>query len=221
MRVEIWTDVACPWCYVGKRRFEQALAGFAHRGEVEVVHRSFELNPRAESGTTPIIDAVAAQYGRTRDQQVAREERAASDARAVGLDYRIGGRVHGNTFDAHRLLHFARSRGRGTALMDKVFHVNFADERSIYDEDTLVDLAVDAGLDAREARQVLQDADAFAEEVRDDERLAAELGAGGVPFFVLDRRYGLSGSQPVGVFTQALEQAWNAHTDQPAGDRPS
>ncbi|GGT03325.1 DSBA oxidoreductase [Streptomyces chromofuscus] len=208
MRVEIWTDIACPWCYVGRARFDQGLAAFAHRDEVEVLHRSFELNPQAENGNVPIIDAVAAQYGRTREQQVAREEQAASMARAVGLEYRIGGRVFGNTFDVHRLLHFAKTHGRQAELMDLAFRVNFADERSIYDRETQVSLAVEAGLDGAAAREVLDDPDAYAAEVRADERLAAELGAGGVPFFVLNRRYGVSGVQSAQAFTQALEQAW-------------
>lgn len=213
MRVEIWTDIACPWCYVGRAGFDRGLAAFAHRDQVEVVHRSYELNPQAEQGSVPIIDAVAAQYGRTRDQQVAREEQAAAMARSVGLDFRIGGRVFGNTFDVHRLLQFAKARGRQAELMDLAFRVNFADERSVYDRETQLAIAVEAGLDEAEAREVLDDPRAFAEEVRADERLAAELGAGGVPFFVLDRRYGVSGGQSAETFTRALEQAW---ADRPA-----
>ncbi|MGY1402129.1 DsbA family oxidoreductase [Streptomyces sp. SS10] len=208
MRVEMWADVACPWCYVGKEHFNKGLAAFAHRDQVEVVHRSFELNPRAENGTVPIIDAVAAQYGRTREQQVAREEQAAAMAKAVGLEFRIGGRVFGNTFDVHRLSHFAAAQSLQGQFLDLAFRVNFAEEASIYDRETLVGLAVEAGLGEAEVRKVLDDPDAFAEEVRADERLAAELGAGGVPFFVLERRYGVSGVQPPEMFTEALEQAW-------------
>ncbi|MFB6704464.1 DsbA family oxidoreductase [Streptomyces sp. NPDC056333] len=210
MRVEIWTDIACPWCYIGKARFERALAAFDHRDDVEVVHRSFELNPKAENGTTPIIDAVAAQYDRTRGQQLAREEYAASEARAEGLGFMVGARVHGNTFDVHRLLHFAKAHGLQVELMDLAFRVNFADERSIYDRATLVSLAVEVGLDEAEVGQVLADVEAYAEEVRADERQAAELGAGGVPFFVLDRQYGVSGLQSIELFSQALEQAWQS-----------
>ncbi|MFI0509458.1 DsbA family oxidoreductase [Streptomyces sp. WSLK1-5] len=208
MRVEMWTDVACPWCYVGRAHFAEGLAAFTHHDQVEVVHRSFELNPQAENGTVPIIDAVAAQYGRTREQQVAREEQAKAMANAVGLEFRVGGRVFGNTFDVHRLAHFAKTRGRQSELLDRAFHVNFADESSIYDEETLVGLAVAAGLEEAEVREVLGDPAAFAEEVRADERLAAELGASGVPFLVLGRRYGVNGVQSPEVFTRALEQAW-------------
>jgi predicted DsbA family dithiol-disulfide isomerase len=181
--------------------------------DAEVVHRSYELNPRAENGNVPIIDAVAAQYRRTSEQQVAREEQAAAMAASVGLKFRIGGRVFGNTFDVHRLIHFAEARGLQGPLMDLAFRVNFAEERSVYDRQTLLDVAVEAGLDATEAREVLDDPSAYAEEVRADERLAAELGVSGVPFFVLDRRYGVSGVQSPEMFTQALEQAW---ADRPA-----
>ncbi|SNS59154.1 DsbA family oxidoreductase [Actinacidiphila glaucinigra] len=211
MRVEIWTDIACPWCYVGRARFERALAGFEHRDGVEVLHRSFELNPDARNGSTPIIDAVAAQYGRTREQQVAREEHAAAEAGAEGLGFRIGGRVYGNTFDVHRLAHLAKERGVQQEFLDIAFRVNFADERSVYDRETQLDLAVEAGLDRAEADAVLADPDAYAGDVRADERLAAELGAGGVPFFVLDRKYGVTGLQSAEMLTRALEQAWDNH----------
>jgi predicted DsbA family dithiol-disulfide isomerase len=178
------------------------------------VHRSFELNPTATTGTTPIIDAVAAQYGRTRDEQIAREERAAADAGGEGLGYLIGGRVFGDTFDIHRLLHLAKARGRQLELLDLAFRVNFAEERSVFDKGTLLELAADAGLDEAEAREVLDNSGLYAEDVRADERKATELGARGVPFFVLDRQYGLSGVQPAEVFTKALDKAW---TSQPVG----
>ncbi|MGI5133567.1 MULTISPECIES: DsbA family oxidoreductase [unclassified Streptomyces] len=210
MRVEIWADIACPWCYIGRARFTQGLAGFAHRDQVEVVHRSFELNPEAENGTVPIIDAVAAQYGRTREQQIAREEQAAAMAQSLGLGYLVGGRLFGNTFDVHRLLHFAKTRSLQVELMDLAFQVNFADKRSVYDKETLVGLAVEVGLNEAEVRAVLDDPDAYAAEVRADERLAAELGARGVPFFVLNRQYGVSGVQSAESYTRALEQAWAA-----------
>ncbi|MFE7216581.1 DsbA family oxidoreductase [Streptomyces sp. NPDC057611] len=208
MRVEIWIDIACPWCYIGKARFERALAAFEHRDHVEVVYRSFELNPKAENGTKPIIEAVAAQYGRTLEQQVAREEHAASQARAEGLDFRVGGRLHGNTFDVHRLLHFAKTRGLQVELMNLAFRVNFADERSIYDRETLVGLSVEVGLEEAAVREVLSSGGRYAKDVRADERQAAELGAGGVPFFVLDGKYGVAGMQSVELYTQVLGQAW-------------
>ncbi|MGV9244193.1 DsbA family oxidoreductase [Streptomyces sp. NPDC003710] len=211
MRVEIWSDIACPWCYVGKARFEKALEAFPHRDEVEVVHRSFELDPdRAKGDVQPVLGLLAKKYGMTEAQAQAGENNLGAQAAAEGLDYRTTGRDHGNTFDMHRLLHFAKERGRQDELIQILYRANFAEERSLFSEgdDRLVELAVEAGLDADDARKVLADPTAYADAVRADEREAAELGARGVPFFVLDRTYGVSGAQPAEVFTQALTQAW-------------
>ncbi|MFI1283968.1 DsbA family oxidoreductase [Streptomyces sp. NPDC020858] len=209
MRVEIWSDIACPWCYIGKARFTQGLADFAHRDEVEVVFRSFELDPGSAKGVTaPVLEMLAKKYGRTLDEARGMEEHVAASARAEGLEYRTEGRDHGNTFDIHRLLHLADARGRQEELLDLAYRANFGEERSVFDPEVLVALAVEAGLDEAEARAVLADDSAYADQVRADEREAAELGANAVPFFVLDRRYGISGGQPAEVFTRALEQAW-------------
>ncbi|UZI32012.1 DsbA family oxidoreductase [Streptomyces sp. VB1] len=209
MRVEIWSDIACPWCYIGKARFEKGLAEFAHRDEVEVVHRSFELDPsRAKGDTALVIDMLAEKYGRSREEAASMEANVAANAQAEGLGYRTEGRDHGSTFDLHRLLHLAKARGRQDELLTLAYRANFAEERSVFDDEVLLALAVEAGLDADEARAVLADPEAYADDVRTDEREAAELGANAVPFFVLDRRYGISGGQPSEVFVQALEQAW-------------
>ncbi|MDQ0602807.1 putative DsbA family dithiol-disulfide isomerase [Streptomyces canus] len=215
MRVEIWSDIACPWCYVGKARFEKALEAFPHRDQVEVVHRSFELDPnRAKGDVQPVISMLTKKYGMSAAQAQAGEENLGTQAAAEGLEYRTRDRDHGNTFDMHRLLHLAKARGRQDELIQLLYRANFAEERSVFaeGEERLVELAVAAGLDADDARKVLADPDAYADDVRADEREAAELGANGVPFFVLDRKYGISGAQPAEVFTQALTQAW--------GERP-
>ncbi|MFF2517243.1 DsbA family oxidoreductase [Streptomyces sp. NPDC058086] len=214
MRVEIWSDIACPWCYVGKARFEKALDAFPHRDEVEVVHRSFELDPgRAKDDIQPVIKMLTKKYGMSEAQARAGEENLGTQAAAEGLDYRTRDRDHGNTFDMHRLLHFAKERGRQDELIGLLYKANFAEERTVFnDDERLVELAVAAGLDADASREVLADPKAYADEVRADEREAAELGANGVPFFVLDRKYGVSGAQPAEVFAQALTQAW--------GERP-
>ncbi|MEU9197446.1 DsbA family oxidoreductase [Streptomyces hundungensis] len=212
MRVEIWSDIACPWCYIGKARFEKGLADFAHRDDVEVVHRSFELDPNRPKGDVgPVIPMLAEKYGRTLEEARRMEANVASNAHAEGLGYLADGRDHGNTFDIHRLLHLAKERGRQNELLDLAYRANFAEERSVFDAEVLVEIAVAAGLDEAEARTVLADQDAYADAVRADEREAAELGANAVPFFVLDRTYGISGGQPAEVFTRALEQAWQAH----------
>ncbi|MCT7355397.1 DsbA family oxidoreductase [Streptomyces sp. 15-116A] len=214
MRVEIWSDIACPWCYVGKARFEKALRAFPHRDQVEVVHRSFELDPgRAKGDIQPVITMLTKKYGMSEAQAEAGEDHLGAQAAAEGLPYRTRGRDHGSTFDMHRLLHFAREHGRQEELLDLLYRANFAEDRSVFDGDErLVELAGEAGLDTEAARTVIADPEAYAAEVREDEREAAQLGARGVPFFVLDRAYGVSGAQPVEVFAQALTQAWGERT---------
>ncbi|MFI5606420.1 DsbA family oxidoreductase [Amycolatopsis sp. NPDC051903] len=205
MHVEIWSDVVCPWCYLGKARFDKALTGFEHRDEVQVTFRSFELDP-ARSGVEPVQRMLAAKVG---PQAAAMEERVAGLVRAEGLGYRLDREV-GNTFDAHRLLHLARERGLEHELVEKLFEANFAEARPLFTGDTLLGVAVEAGLDRDEASRVLADAGAYAYAVRAEEQDAARLGATGVPFFVLDRRFGIAGGQSVEVFSQALAQAWQA-----------
>jgi predicted DsbA family dithiol-disulfide isomerase len=199
---------------VGKARFEKALDAFPHRDEVEVVHRSFELDPgRAKGDIQPVLKMLTKKYGMSEAQAQAGEENLGAQAAAEGLAYRTRDRDHGNTFDMHRLLHFAKERGRQDELIGLLYKANFAEERTVFnDDERLVELAVAAGLDADASREVLADPKAYADEVRADEREAAELGANGVPFFVLDRKYGVSGAQPAEVFAQALTQAW--------GERP-
>ncbi|MBZ9639820.1 DsbA family oxidoreductase [Streptomyces sp. PSKA30] len=210
MRVEIWSDIACPWCYVGKARFEKALAEFPHRDEVEVVHRSFELDPgRAKDDVQPVLTMLTKKYGMSEAQAQAGEDNLGAQAAAEGLEYRTRGRDHGSTFDMHRLLHFAKENGRQGELVQLMYEANFAEERSVFnDDERLVEIGVAAGLDETGVRKVLADPGAYADEVRADEREAAQLGATGVPFFVLDRKYGVSGAQPAEVFGQALTQAW-------------
>ncbi|QOV47515.1 DsbA family oxidoreductase [Streptomyces chromofuscus] len=210
MRVEIWSDIACPWCYVGKARFERALAAFPQRDQVEVVHRSFELDPgRAKDDVQPVLTMLAKKYGMSEAQARAGEDNLGAQAAAEGLEYRTRDRDHGNTFDMHRLLHLAKEHGRQDELIQRLYRANFAEERSVFnDDERLVEIAVGAGLDEAEVRGVLADPRAYADEVRADEREAAQLGATGVPFFVLDRKYGVSGAQPAEVFERALTQAW-------------
>ncbi|MFF3514613.1 DsbA family oxidoreductase [Streptomyces sp. NPDC002573] len=211
MRVEIWSDIACPWCYVGKARFEKALQAFPHRDEVEVVHRSFELDPhRAKDDVQPVLTMLSKKYGMSQAQAQAGEDNLGAQAAAEGLEYRTTGRDHGNTFDMHRLLHLAKERGRQDELIQILYRANFAEERSVFSEgdERLVELALEAGLDTEDVHRVLADPTAYADDVRADEREAAELGANGVPFFVLDRKYGVSGAQPTELFAQALTQAW-------------
>ena len=213
MRVEIWSDIVCPWCYIGKARFEAGLAGFAHRDEVEVVHRSFELDANAATSdaAVPVSRMLAEKYGMPLERAVEAERGVADAARGEGLDYNTE-RVNGNTFDQHRVLHLAKARGRQLEALDAFYRANFAEAVPVNDTEGTVAAAVSAGLDEAEVREVLADPRAYAEEVRADEREAASLGATGVPFFVIDRKYGVSGAQPAETFAKALETAWaDAH----------
>jgi len=208
VKIEIWSDVVCPWCYIGKRRFERGLAAFAHRDDVEVVWRSFELDPHAphDSREDP-VDRLARKYGMTREAALAAQARVTGLAAGEGLTYRLDLARPANTFDAHRLLQLAAERGVQGSVKERLLAAYFTEGRRIGDADTLATVAAEAGLDEAEARRVL-DGDAFAAEVAGDEREAAALGISGVPFFVVDRRYGISGAQPAELIQQVLERAW-------------
>lgn len=208
MQVEIWSDVVCPWCAVGKARFEQALAEFEHADEVEVTWRSFELDTR-RAATTDIdyVTMLSAKYGTGRDEAQQMIDRMVEAGAAEGIDFRFDIARPGNTFDAHRVLHLARREGLGHEVKARFLAGYHSEGAAIADHEVLVRLAVDAGLDEPAVRAVLA-GDAFAEAVRAEEQEAVDLGVRGVPFFVLDRRYGVSGAQPVPALLQALEQAY-------------
>jgi predicted DsbA family dithiol-disulfide isomerase len=205
LTVEIWSDVVCPWCYIGKRRFEAAVAQFPH--EVEYTWRSFELDPSApptrEHGAT---EHLAAKYGMSLDQARASHAQMTELAAQEGLEYHFDKARGGNSFDAHRLIHLAAAHGRQDEAKERLMRAYFTEGVAIGDRDALVALAADIGLDPDEARAVL-DGDAYADAVRDDETLAHRIGINAVPFFVLNRRYGVSGAQPAEILVQALEKA--------------
>ncbi|HEY6790838.1 MAG TPA: DsbA family oxidoreductase [Trebonia sp.] len=207
MRVDIWSDVVCPWCYVGKARFEKALRGFGHSDDVEVVFRSFELDPGAASGGRETnLDMISKKFGMPMAQARQMEERVAGLARAEGLQYQLE-RPNGNTFDLHRVLQLGREKGVQGALIAAVYEANFADARQIFDREVVTEVAAQAGLDTVDVSKVL-DTDEYADAVRADEQEAGRLNISGVPFFVFDMALGVSGAQSTEMFTQALAQAW-------------
>ena len=209
MKVEIWSDVVCPWCYIGKRRFEQALAGFAHAADVEVVWRAFELDPSAPAerhGEYAV--RLAEKYGTGMAAAEQMIDTMTQAAAAEGLDFHFERARVGNTFDAHRLLHLAGERGVQDAVKEHLLRAAFTDGEPVGDAETLVRLVSEAGLDADEARRVLVDG-TYGDDVREEQRESQSLGITGVPFFVIDRTYGISGAQPAGLLLQALEQAWS------------
>ena len=208
--VEIWSDVACPWCYVGKRRFEKALELFEHRDEVEVRWRSFELDPGAPAERDHSApEHLAAKYGTSLEQAKLMNRRLEDTAAVEGLEFKLDTLRSGNTFDAHRLLHLAAEHGVQHEVKEAFLHACFTENRLMSDPAVLREVAVEAGLPAAEVNDVLA-GDRYAEEVRADEREAGRLGANGVPFFVVDRAYGVSGAQPADVFVEVLEKAWAA-----------
>jgi len=208
MEVEIWSDIVCPWCYIGKRRFEAALAGFAHRDEVKVTWRSFELDPNTPQVVeTDLATRLAAKYGMSREQAVANQERLTGLAAEEGLAFKFEDARAGNTFDGHRLIHLAAEKGLQDAAKERLMKAYFEEGVRPSDAASLVCLLTEVGVPADESEAVLA-TDAHADAVRADEALAEQFGISGVPFFVLDRRYGLSGAQPSDVILAALEQAW-------------
>ena len=212
MRIEIWSDVVCPWCYIGKRRLEGALARTGHGDDVEVVYRSFQLDPAAPRvPDQTVAEHLGAKYGggATAGQQMV--DRVEAVAAEEGLLFRLGEAQRANTIDAHRLLHLALEDGGPalqSALKEDLLAAYFLRAENVADHDLLRRTAEKVGLDTERVEQVLAGQE-YADAVEHDIREAASLGANGVPFFVIDRKYGISGAQSVDVFVQVLERAWS------------
>ena len=208
MIIEVFSDVVCPWCYIGKRRLEQALAEFPHADEVDVLFRSFQLDPSTpKDSEQTLAEMLSAKFGTSRDEARAMNQRVSDIAAGVGLRYDLTSVHPANTFDAHRLLHFAAAHGRQAELKERLMRAYFTEGRRIGDHAVLAELAAEVGLDQYAAAAVLS-GDDYAQDVRADVALARGFGANGVPFFVFDRRYGVSGAQDRDVFRQVLDQAW-------------
>ena len=217
LRVDVWSDIACPWCHVGKRHLEQALDRFPHRDDVDVLWRAFELDPSAPrelDAEIPYAERLAKKYGSSREEAEGMIRRMTETAAKDGLDFRFD-RIHpGNTFDAHRVLHLAHDRGKQDAVKERFFRGYLSDGQAIGKPETLVRLAAEAGLDAEEVRATLA-SDAYALDVREDEEEATELGIRGVPFFIVGGRYAISGAQPAEILLRALTLAWKDVAERP------
>jgi|GEM_PF-48405 len=209
LNIEIWSDVVCPWCYIGKRRFERSVAFFSHPGEVTVTYRSFELDPGApaeRSGTH--AGHLDGKYGMTIAQAEQASQQMTQHAAADGLEFRFDLIRGGNTFDAHRLLHLAKEHGLQPEMKERLLRATFTEGLSISDKPVLARLAVEAGLPAAQVQAVL-DGDNYADAVRADEQQAARYGITGAPFFVADGKYAVSGAQPPEVLLQLLQRAYD------------
>ncbi|HET9634902.1 MAG TPA: DsbA family oxidoreductase [Gemmatimonadaceae bacterium] len=221
MKVEVWSDVMCPFCYLGKRRFAKALGDFADRADVEVIWKSFQLNPSLETDPgISVTQYLAREKGL--DVRVAEQmnDRVARMARQDGPIYNFDEVVVANTFDAHRLIHFARSQGLQDQAIEKLFSAYFTEGRNVDDRATLIELGREIGLDG-DAVAAMLDSETYAAEVNADIEEARDLGINGVPFFVFDRAYVVSGAQDAEVFADALDRSlthWRVH---PGPDVPS
>ncbi len=224
MRVEIWSDVVCPWCYLGKEAFRaSALEEFGHGDEVEVVHRSFEEGstpaPTPRS-TVPTLDLLASKYRMSTQQADAAQREMEQRAAAEGLDFHLEDLESGNTRDAHRLIHLAGSHGLQAEMVERLHRAYFTEQASVFDVPALTELGVSVGLERETVIRVLS-SDDFADAVVAEEAEAHALGANGVPFFVIDRRYGVSGAQEPATLRAALEQAWaDSHASPAAAVSP-
>ncbi len=208
MKVEIWSDVRCPFCYIGKRKFETALSVFAHKDQVEIVWHSFELDPSLQTDPSlNIYDYLAARKGFSRSRSVEMHEHVVQSACEAGLQFNFDQAVVANSFNAHRLIQLANARGAGDTAEELLFKAYFTEGLNIDDTEVLIRIGTVIGLQEKEVADMLASAD-FSREVRKDQVKAGELGINGVPFFVVNDAYGVSGAQSPDTFLEVLEHAW-------------
>ncbi|GMK47458.1 DSBA oxidoreductase [Paenibacillus glycanilyticus] len=209
MKVEVWTDMICPFCYIGKRRLEAGIEKLANPQAVEIVYRSFEMNPNMEINPLDDVYGIAAsRNGSTREYMKSLLAEISRRAEQDGLKFNYDSAKMTNTFNAHRLLQYAKQFGKADELMERLYRAYFTDSMHIGDVSTLIDLAVQTGLDAANTAEMLE-SNRFSEEVREDEAAAKKAGLQGVPYFVINDRYAINGAQPAEVFIQTLQQAWS------------
>jgi predicted DsbA family dithiol-disulfide isomerase len=206
MIIDVWSDVVCPWCFIGKRRLEKALSLFEHRDQVTIRHRAFQLQPDITS-TVRTSDYLAEKYQMPTEKVKEMQANVCAVADGEGLCYNLDETLSGNTFDAHRLLLWSATIGKQDELLEAMYTAYFEKSLPLFSRADLIAVAAGIGIEEIEIKKVL-DSDGFREEVIADRTLAAQLGATGVPFFVVDMKYGISGAQPLEAFTQTLEGAW-------------
>lgn len=204
MKVEIWSDIACPFCYIGKRKFEHALDGFNQKDEVEVVYKSFQLDANAPQNTTETMNQMLAKkYGQSVEQVEQMQKQVTVQANEVGLDYHLNDAKMTNTLDAHRLIHLAKEKGKMSEMKEQLLKSYFVEGKHVGEIESLVEIAAAVGLDKEEVTSVLA-SDQYKKEVEADMQEGVQLGVQGVPFFVFNRKYAVSGAQPSNVFSEVL-----------------
>ena len=209
MIIDVWSDVVCPWCFIGKRRLEKALSNFEHKDKVSVRHRAFQLDPSINQ-TVPTSLMLAEKYKVDSEQVKAMQANVCSIADGEGLCYKLENTLSGNTFDAHRLLLWSATIYMQDELLEAMYSSYFEKERPLFSHSDLVLVASGIGIDADKVEEILI-TDKYSDEVIADRNLAAQLGATGVPFFVFDMKFGISGAQPLENFVKTLDEAWQTH----------
>lgn len=206
MKIEIWSDYVCPFCYIGKRRLEEALKKAELENQAEVVFKAYELDPNTPVGAGGSVPAnLAKKYGKSLEEANGMLQNVAEQAKTVGLDYNVEGMKQANTFNAHRLAKLGEQEGKGDAVAERLLKGHFINGETLDDEETLLAIAEEAGLSSERVKQVLQ-SDEFAEDVKKDIAEAGQIGVRGVPFFVINRKYAISGAQPIEAFVDALKK---------------
>jgi predicted DsbA family dithiol-disulfide isomerase len=206
MIIDVWSDVVCPWCFIGKRRLEKALSLFEHRDEVVIRHRAFQLQPEIAT-TVPTKAYLAEKYRMAEAQVEEMQANVCAIADGEGLCYNLDETLSGNTFDAHRLLLWAATIDKQDELLEAMYSAYFEKSQPLFTHEDLIKVSAVAGINSEDVTALLQ-SNQFNEEVLNDRALASQLGATGVPFFVIDMKYGISGAQPLEAFTQTLNTAW-------------
>jgi predicted DsbA family dithiol-disulfide isomerase len=215
MKIEIWSDFVCPFCYIGKRRLELALDKFEHRDHVKIEFKSYELDPNAKSKPNQNIhEYLASRKGMSLEHAIQMNENVGKQAATVGLTYNFDTMQHTNTFDAHRVVKYAETKKLGNKLVEKLLHAYFTDSELISEYETLKRLAMEVGLDAEKVGDILE-TNRFRNRVLEDEDLARQIGIQGVPFFVFNEKYSLSGAQSQEIFAQVLEKVWEEEKSTP------
>ncbi|SHG09766.1 DsbA family oxidoreductase [Ornithinibacillus halophilus] len=215
MKIEVWSDFVCPFCYIGKRRLEAALNNFENKDNVTVEYRSYELDPNAEVNPGKSIhELLAGKYGMSVEKAKAMNENVGLQAKEVGLTYHFDTMKHTNTFDAHRLAQYADGKGKGKEMTERLLYAYFTESKLLSDHQTLIELAEEVGLDAEEVEEMLK-TDEYGNKVRFDENQAKQIGVQGVPFFVFNEKYAVSGAQPVETFKEVLDKVWEEENEKP------
>ncbi|MDF2557614.1 MAG: DsbA family oxidoreductase [Bacillales bacterium] len=216
MKIEIWSDFVCPFCYIGKRNFERALEGFKHKELVEVVYKSFQLDPTLPNGTTvSTYEMLSKKYNLTHEKAVQMCERVASAANQVGLEFDFEHGVQTNTFDAHRLFQYAKQMGKLKEMNESLLKAHFVDCLNVGDKETLLQIAVEVGLENDSVAVVLSDSGQFAEDVLHDQKQAQQIGVTGVPFFLINGKYAITGAQTSEAILQVIKQVWTEDNQEP------